>query len=293
MKRLLFALFSALLLVSCGKSVPEYLIEEDDLVALLADVHKSEAMMESNSGSFSSNSGKKKIREAVFLRHGVTQEQFDTTLVWYGHHIDKYMKVYDRVIERLKIENDEAKRLLAEENSQTMSQPGDSVDVWKLQRHHTFDTRLSTNLLAFDIDPDENFKQRDYFELKFKVLLLPRQSIAPYAYIAARHHNQDIVFNQTKISKEGWYSIPLQTDSAKNLRDLYGYIVLPMQAVQEKMYVDSVMLVRRHYKEGLPEAAGQKTMAAESKKESEEKELRRKEARKNMLDRTIKRANLK
>lgn len=58
------------------------------------------------------------------MRHGVTREQFDTTLVWYGHHIETYMKIYDRVVERLKAENEEAKKLLAEENSQTMSQPG-------------------------------------------------------------------------------------------------------------------------------------------------------------------------
>ena len=83
------------------------------------------------------------------------QEQFDTTLVWYGHHIETYMKIYDRVVERLKAENEEAKTLLSEENSQTMSQPGDSVDVWKQRRSHIFDSRLSANLLAFDIAPDE------------------------------------------------------------------------------------------------------------------------------------------
>lgn len=259
MKKLVYLIIAFFVLAACSHD-PDFVIGEKDMVDLLVDVHKAEAVIESNYGDYNSKADKKKLREAVFLKHGITQEQFDTNLVWYGHHIEDYMKIYEQVVERLKAENEEAKKLLAEENSQTMSQPGDSVDVWKQRRAHVFDTRQADNLLTFDIAPDENFRARDYFELRFKVLLLPKLAVKPQVYLAARHTNHDVVYNQLDIDKEGWYSLPLQTDSATALSRLYGYMVLPMQPVQGTVYVDSLTLIRRHYNDRIPTVDNQKTL---------------------------------
>lgn len=264
MKKLVYLIIALFVLAACSHD-PDYVIGEKDMVDLLVDVHKAEAVIESNYNQYSSKADKKKLREAVFLKHGITQEQFDTNLVWYGHHIEDYMKIYEQVVERLKAENEEAKKLLAEDNSQTMSQPGDSVDVWKQRRAHVFDTRQASNLLTFDIAPDENFRTRDYFELRFKVLLLPKLSVKPQVYLAARHINHDIVYNQLDIDREGWHSLPLQTDSAMALSRINGYIVLPMQPVSGTMYVDSLTLIRRHYNDRIPAVERQKSLPSRPK----------------------------
>ena len=209
MKRALFVILSILIMASCHRH-PDYVIGEKEMEDLLVDIHKAEAVIESNYNIYNNNATKKKLREAVFLRHGVTQEQFDTTLVWYGHHIDKYMEIYDRVAERLRAENEEAKKLLAEENSQTMTQPGDSVDVRKQKRFHLFDSRLPSNLLTFDIATDENFRIRDYFELRFKVLMLPELNVKPQVYMAVRHANNDLAYNWVDVEKEGWCTLSVQ-----------------------------------------------------------------------------------
>ena len=264
MKKLVYLIIALFVLAACSHD-PDYVIDEKDMVDLLVDVHKAEAVIESNYNQYSSKADKKKLREAVFLKHGITQEQFDTNLVWYGHHIEEYMKIYEQVVERLKAENEEAKKLLAEDNSQTMSQPGDSVDVWKQRRAHVFDTRQASSLLTFDIAPDENFRTRDYFELRFKVLLLPKLAVKPQVYLAARHINHDIVYNQLDIDREGWYSLPLQTDSAMALSRINGYIVLPMQTVPGTMYVDSLTLIRRHYNDRIPVVEQQKSLPSRPK----------------------------
>ena len=264
MKKLVYLIIALFVLAACSHD-PDYVIDEKDMVDLLVDVHKAEAVIESNYNQYSSKADKKKLREAVFLKHGITQEQFDTNLVWYGHHIEDYMKIYEQVVECLKAENEEAKKLLAEDNSQTMSQPGDSVDVWKQRRAHVFDTRQASNLLTFDIAPDENFRTRDYFELRFKVLLLPKLAVKPQVYLAARHINHDIVYNQLDIDREGWYSLPLQTDSAMALSRINGYIVLPMQPVPGTMYVDSLTLIRRHYNDRIPVVEQQKSLPSRPK----------------------------
>ena len=130
---------------------------------------------------------------------------------------------------------------------------------------HVFDTRQASNLLTFDIAPDENFRTRDYFELRFKVLLLPKLAVKPQVYLAARHINHDIVYNQLDIDREGWYSLPLQTDSAMALSRINGYIVLPMQPVSGTMYVDSLTLIRRHYNDRIPVVEQQKSLPSRPK----------------------------
>ena len=270
MKRALFVILSILIMASCHRH-PDYVIGEKEMEDLLVDIHKAEAVIESNYNIYNNNATKKKLREAVFLRHGVTQEQFDTTLVWYGHHIDKYMEIYDRVAERLRAENEEAKKLLAEENSQTMTQPGDSVDVWKQKRFHLFDSRLPSNLLTFDIATDENFRIRDYFELRFKVLMLPELDVKPQVYMPVRHANNDLAYNWVDVVKEGWCTLSVQADSAKSISRVFGYIVLPMQLVPEKMYVDSLTLIRRHYNDRIPAVDNQKTFSDRPLSPSERK----------------------
>lgn len=259
MRNLVYVIIALFALAACSHD-PDYVLSEKKMVDLLVDVHKAEAVIESNYNIYNNDADKKKLREAVFLKHGITQEQFDTNLVWYGHHIEEYMTIYEQVIERLKAENEEAKKLLAEDNSQTMSQPGDSVDVWKQTRAHVFDTRQATNLLTFDIAPDENFHTRDYFELRFKVLLLPKLAVKPQVYMAIRHSNNDVVYNQVDVTREGWCTLPLQSDSVSSLLRLYGYVVLPVQPVQGKLYIDSISLVRRHYNDRFPQVSTQKSL---------------------------------
>lgn len=259
MRNLVYVIIALFVLAACSHN-PDYVLSEKKMVDLLVDVHKAEAVIESNYNIYNNDADKKKLREAVFLKHGITQEQFDTNLVWYGHHIEEYMTIYEQVIERLKAENEEAKKLLAEDNSQTMSQPGDSVDVWKQMRAHVFDTRQATNLLTFDIAPDENFHTRDYFELRFKVLLLPKLAVKPQVYMAIRHSNNDVVYNQADVTREGWCTLPLQSDSVSSLLRLYGYVVLPVQPVQGKLYIDSISLVRRHYNDRIPQVSTQKSL---------------------------------
>jgi len=65
--------------------------------------------------------------------------------------------------------------------------------------------------------------------------------------MAVRHTDNGGAYNRIDIDKGGWFSLPLQSDSATALSRLYGYIVLPEQSVREKVYIDSLMLIRKHY----------------------------------------------
>ena len=73
-----------------------------------------------------------------------------------------------------------------------------------------------------------------------------------------------VAYNRIDIDKGGWFSLPLQSDSATALSRLYGYIVLPEQSVREKVYIDSLMLIRKHYNDRILDVNNQVYMPEQS-----------------------------
>ena len=110
--RILYIIIGLVLLLVACKSQPDYVIEEDRMVDILVDIHKTEAVINLNYSQFPTDEKKRIVREAVYMRHNTTKADFDTSLVWYGNHLDVYMNVYDRVIEKLKKEDAELKELI-------------------------------------------------------------------------------------------------------------------------------------------------------------------------------------
>ena len=72
--------------------------------SVLADLHKTDAMLQL-SGLKSSDREIKAIYYAQVLeRHGITQAQFDSSLVWYTAHPQLFNKIYPKVLNDLEAE---------------------------------------------------------------------------------------------------------------------------------------------------------------------------------------------
>ena len=244
--RILYIIIGLVLLLVACKSQPDYVIEEDRMVDILVDIHKTEAVINLNYSQVPTDEKKRIVREAVYMRHNTTKADFDTSLVWYGNHLDVYMNVYDRVIEKLKKEDAELKELIAQENAQILTLAGDTVDIWKQQRWHVFDANKGENILSFTIDTDENFKERDHFTLRFHTINTPSINNDAVAHIAIRHKKHLIHYNYSNV-KEGWNTIKVQTDSIQDLSAVYGYVAMPPRYDKHIMYIDSIELIRIHH----------------------------------------------
>lgn len=241
---------AALLLVSCSKG-NEGILDKEQMTALLVDVHKTEAVIALNYSKYPNDSAKSIVREAVFERHKTSKAQFDSSLVWYGNHIEEYMEIYDQVIDRLNRENEEVKELIAKDNSQILTRPGDSVDIWKQERTHIFNPAQRANVLAFDITADENFKAGDRFILKIHTINAPAEGAKPRTYLAARHDKQNVHYTYGEIEHDGWTTLKIQCDTASRLNSVYGSIVMPDRPDCHIMYMDSIILLRLHDKAGM------------------------------------------
>ena len=248
-----FVIFlSILLLFTACRKQPDGVLPADRMEDLLVDIHKTEAVMTLNHNKYPSDDKKRTMREAVFMRHNTSQEEFDYSLEWYGKNINIYMEIYDKVIERLKAENEAVKKLIAQDDAQILTQEGDTVDIWKQKRYQIFNAEKAENVLSFSINPDENFKRNDRFILRYHIVNAPHNGIKARAYMAIRHSEQNIHYNFDDVKSDGWNTLCVQSDSASNLNELYGYIAMPPRQDRHIMYIDSIELMRIHDK---PETA--------------------------------------
>lgn len=241
-----------LALISCSKT-PEHVINEDNMARLMADIHKAEAMIEDESSITYNDSMKLTLRQSIFKKHNVTQAQFDTSLIWYSHHLEVYDKVYDDVLEHL---NDELQVLskgdftAVSKNIDSDIKPsvpryrtvGDTADIWGKSRTWVLLPGFAQNVITFDRKPDKENMKGDKYELAFK-MVNPRKPITVFVGVDYKDGSTAYIYRST--NNKGWKHYKLQSDSTREVARIYGYLSYK-SVPTHPVFVDSIELLRTH-----------------------------------------------
>lgn len=229
-------------------SRPDYVLDDRQMEDLLVDIYKSEAIIDMNRTNYNNDSIKAVIKQSVFLKHGVTQEEYDSTLVWYGHNITQYIKVYENVIARLEDEEYNLKNASSGDSRRTVKKvsrknypsTGDSADIWDDEQIMIFMPQFDNNILRFDYQSRMDDKDGDRYDFVFRV----RNSREPVkVYLGVDYPDGTTSYMYRGSANEGENHLIVQSDSTKHIRRVYGYITTN-PSVNEAVFVDSIMLLR-------------------------------------------------
>lgn len=236
---LAMALAMLMIFVSGCKKTPDWIIQPEEMAQLMADVHTAEAVVDYNYSSFPTDSAKQALKQSVFAAHGVSSEQVDTSLVWYGNNIEQYIKVYDRTLEILQ----ERQGKFASATSQQMAVTGDSVEVWSGPRRVTVSESMPSRIITFSILPDSTWRNGDVYSLKFKPIN-PQGRVE--ARILADYSNGTTRYIETPNTARMPNHRRLQLDSTLTPLRVYGY--LTFEPEEGRMFeVDSISVVRERH----------------------------------------------
>ena len=83
---------------------PKGVLSSNTMKEVLADLHKTEAMLQTAGLKPSDQEIKSIYFAQVLERHGITQAEFDSSLVWYTAHPQLFDKIYPKVIADLQSE---------------------------------------------------------------------------------------------------------------------------------------------------------------------------------------------
>lgn len=228
----------AMALLGCNR-VPDNIIQPDEMAELMADIHTAESVVEMNYGSYSTDSDRRALKQAVLEKYGYTQADLDTSFMWYGAHLDKYMDIYEDVEEILQHRLDKNQALEAAQASLSVS--GDSVDVWVQPRRYVYSSRLANKYMTFKLEGDSNCVKGDSYTWRAK--FFNNQNAVRWG-IVANYSDGSIEVLNDQFSGNGWQQITFHTDSMRRAIEVSGYLELNSPKNSTAMYIDSVQLVR-------------------------------------------------
>ena len=94
---------------------PKGILHSGEMRAILADLHKADGMIQVSGLQFGHDEVMNIYYAQVLEKHGTTQAQFDSSIVWYTAHPVLFDKIYPKVQADLKAEHDAFKNLYAAE----------------------------------------------------------------------------------------------------------------------------------------------------------------------------------
>lgn len=126
LRSIILLILSAICLASCKPGTPDGVLGEGKMEDVLYDYHMAQAMaqqMPADSMAYYT----RLYQESVFMKYGITQSDFDKSMMWYERHTDKLSKIYARLSERMGGSADASNGALLS-GLQTAS--GDTLNVW-------------------------------------------------------------------------------------------------------------------------------------------------------------------
>lgn len=260
------SLMLALSLMSCGRT-PGGVLSVNDMADLIVDLQIADAYMENHSDEYTNDSSKLVLKQSIFKKHGITSQDYDSSMVWYAHNMEDYIKAHDQAVAILQkryeklTKNDFREKLDREEIDigipthdavpGTGIKPqrpfkhgikGDTADLWQGERRFMLTQGERQGFITFDLVPDAEKRPGDRYQLvykltrggnRFKVSLNVDYNDGATSQIARYTDN------------EGWVMIDVQSDSTRQVRRVYGYVSYDIQR-GTTAFVDSLMLLRTH-----------------------------------------------
>lgn len=254
---------------ACQVKRPDTVLSDAKMENVLYDFHIAKAMGE----DISYNESYKRVLyiESVYKKYGITQADFDSSMVWYARNPETLTKIYEKVNTRLKAERDGINHLIAiRDNKPKESLPGDSIDVWTWRHIYQLTGMPLNNKLAFTIPVDTNFRDRD--TLKWTVRFrfpngMPDNMSAPLMAMQILYA-KDTIGDILKVNKPGIKTLSLAADTLGEIKEIRGFIYYPMQKSAQYLLADRIELMRYHATDTLFNAKKDSIAGIEQKKDT-------------------------
>jgi len=278
---ILLALVLILSLLSCDRT-PHGVLSTNAMANLIVDLELANAYIDNHISEFTTDSSKLVLKQSIFRKHGITQDDYDSSLVWYAHNMEEYTKAYDKAVAKLQHRYDKVARgkgaagglgngiqgsIAAEpadmhtgdpsaqgqpikkDNLRKLSRKpistdagGDSADLWQGRRCYLLTQGVKHGFIPFDILPDRNKQPGDRYQLSYKLMRGGNQF-----KVSLNIDYTDGTTTQIArgTNSDGWVSVDVQSDTTRHVRRVYGYVSYDIKRGQVA-YVDSLMLMRTH-----------------------------------------------
>jgi hypothetical protein len=247
-----------LLCVACKPTTPSQYIQPDDMEDLLVDFHKARALAVEEGGSYNDINYRKVLYwRAALQKHQVTEEQFDSSLVYYYGRADRFADMYKHVLSRLE---EEALQLGATEGDigryATLSETGDTANIWTTPSTCMLMPCPPYHRLEFSIEGDSLYRPGDTFLVQFVSDFVYQSGSKDGLLYVAVDYPDTVIVKQTRFSYSGLNQLDISSRVKSCPQRVRGFFYLgganEQTTILRLLFVNSIQIIRFHKKDELP-----------------------------------------
>ncbi len=149
-----------LLLTSCQPELPPGILSESKMERVLYDYHMAQALAEVTrfDAHQSLDARRYELQESVLRKHGITQAEFDSSMVYYCSDMTRLSTIYNHVSQRLDREVEALDLTLGSTDQYAgLSADGDTANVWSGRKVFSLRNRVGENLQSWSISCDSTW----------------------------------------------------------------------------------------------------------------------------------------
>lgn len=242
-----------LLLFSCSPSLPSGVLGEGKMTDVLVDYHLAGGMAEASGES--TDVTRYKYIQAVFRKHGITEAQFDSSMVYWSGRAEDFTHIYENVLNRVQAE---AERMGIEttdtqDRFASLTSEGDTANIWLQKDFACVVPNQVGCVYSFQMKADSTFRPGDSFIWMFKSQFVARAMNNEAIALLNFYYEQDTVASVTDLvrnsSKNELRHYPGRLLDSIPLRSITGFIYLPLTDEADKpspLIVSEMKLIRMH-----------------------------------------------
>ncbi len=230
MRRILPLFISVLIIFSfaqCGKKEDSPGLSEKQMIGLMADLEMAEGYSQTEGMNMTPGS-KDRIIEYIIQKRGLSKEEFDSLMSWYGRNPDKYEQLFAKVDKELL---NRRKKLAGKADVNIIEN-----DLWPYTRHAVISKLSPYDNLMFTIKQVE-FGKGSSLTWKMRFHGMPQGQIM----LGVAYPDGSMAYATKTLTGRNNQTLSVQTDTAKKVERIFGMLKIEDRSVMP-LFIDSITL---------------------------------------------------
>lgn len=239
---------SILLIFAACSNRPKGVLDQEDMVNLLTDMHKLDGALVERGLMFSNDTTKTKYYNFIFAKYNITKANFDSSLVWYTKKPQEFNNIYNKVLINLSLQEKEVKSgkyhfIDSVELAKVKS------ELWRRRNKYELTKDSTRTKLDFEV-VDPSLLYGDVYILRFLLRIAPEDSCTKQ-HISVRLNYQNgkvdsafaLAHHDSLLRR---YTIKLPATRKLKIKSISGEL-LGSKAYKGKLHatLDSISLIRK------------------------------------------------
>lgn len=221
----MMALAILTLCFSCKPSIPGKYIKASKMEDILYDCHLADALYNQEGGDSLTLLA---YRASIFKKYGVTEAEFDSSLVYYTRHTKLLHDIYESLAERVNgemVAQGGARGALSQYGDMTAGT--DSFDVWNGDRCFVLSPYAMSNNFQFELKADSSYHKGDHLILDFDTQFIYQDGTRNAVVVmAVTFDNDSISSRYARISSTSHYNVQIMDNDKLGIKSIKGYFLL-------------------------------------------------------------------